>query len=314
MEKYKGVNFGKLKIPYYSLFEDVNNPYSKEDVQINVNPKLFIIPDKEVQKFHEETIRKKEEESKKTGKIFFDGPLVKLNDYRVNDDSHSLELYVQRTSFFTYASTNKSLNEDLVWKMVERRSKSYTNLDDGLANPIGCNTLSVTSDGYVALNKRSEKVAVYPKFYGILPAGFCNPEKDNYNPFNTVEREAKEELGIKIREPKLLGFGRAGDDRHIEFLFLSETPYKKLEVLSAPKSSKYEAEEMIFVEFEPRKLAPYIATTIDKIPKDAIKRNNLWILRESPSWVPAHVYLLILALISEYGFDQTYRAIEKCVK
>lgn len=304
---YPCVTFGELRIPYFPLFEDVERGYTEEEVKRHVNNKVFTIPDEKVRKYHEKTIKMKEREARKMKKVFFDGPLVRLNDYKT--DFHEIELYLQRTSFFSFVSTNKSLDNDLVWKMVEKRGKEYTNLNDGLANPIGCNLLTLTSDGYVIMNKRSNKISQYPELYGILPAGFCDPERDEYNPFNTVKREGKEEIGVEIKEPKLLGFGRAGDDRHIEFLFFGETDYKSQEIKSTPKPGKYEMKELILSEFEPKKLAPYIVKTVNRAPKGAVERENVWVPGRSPTWVPAQVYGVILALIKEYGFDQTHRAI-----
>ena len=154
-----------------------------------------------------ERIREKEEEKVRSGKVIVDdpkrvdGPLVRLKEYKVNYGSHSLELYLQETSWIDYVATNRSLKEDFVWNMVVARGADIRNLDDGLANPIGCVSVTLTSDRHVILNRRSERAAVYPGLYGILPAGYSNPEEDNYNPFNTVKREGKEELGVEIKEP-----------------------------------------------------------------------------------------------------------------
>ncbi len=304
--------FGPLKIPYYPLVENPENPYKENDVEVIVNPEKFEVPDPEVRKFMEENVKKREEQARKEGKVFYDGPMARLSDYVVNDEDHKLVLYEQPTSFFTRVFTNNSLDEEVVWKMVEKRGKEYPNLDDGLANPIGNNILVLTDDGYVILNKRSEKLAQYPGLYGILPAGFTNPQKDDFNQFNTARRETQEELGIKkLRKLELIGFGRAGDDRHPEFQFIAETDYTINEVLSAPKSSKYEAQKIIPVEFEPRKLAPYLAKTVEEVPKGAVKRGNTWIPAKSPAWVPAQNKLVIDALIKEYGFNRVYKAIEE---
>ena len=216
---YKCTIFGPLRIPYYVLNEDPKNPYKKDEIHMNVNPEPFEIPDERVKKHMEENVKHREEQARKEGKVFYDGPMARLTGAVVKDDLHQIELHMQPTTFFTRVFTNNDLDNDLVWKMVEERGIEYTNLDDGLANPIGNNVLVLTEDGYVILNKRSDKIAQYPSLFGILPAGFTNPDKDGYNPFDTAEREATEELGVEIKEVELLGFGRAGDDRHPEFNF-----------------------------------------------------------------------------------------------
>ena len=145
-----------------------------------------------------------------------------------------------------------------------------------------------------------------------MPAGFSHPEKDNFNPFNTAKREAQEELGVKkIKNLELIGFGRAGDDRHPEFNFIAETDSTINEVLSAPKSAKYEAQEIIPVEFNPRKLAYYLTRTVKDVPKGAVRRGNVWIPGKSPAWVPAQWKVTVDALINEYGFERVYRELEK---
>ena len=132
---YPCTSFGPFRVPYFSLVENVENPYKEKDVEVMVSEKKFQIPDKKVRKFMEENVKKREERTKKEGKVFFDGPLVRLYNYVVDDENHKLELDVQRTSYFTFAFTNKSLDEEIVWQMVKKRGKEYENLDDGLANP-----------------------------------------------------------------------------------------------------------------------------------------------------------------------------------
>ncbi len=307
---YPCTNFGPLRIPYYPCVEDPENPYRETDVEIIVNPEKFRIPDERVREFMEKNVKEREKQAIKEGKAFFDGPMTRLYDYVVDDENHKLILYVQPTSYFTFAFTNKRLDEDIVWQMVEKRGKEYTNLDDGLANPIGNNILVITDDGYVVLNKRSEKLSQYPGLYGILPAGFTSPEKDRHNPFNTARREAQEELGVKIKNLFLIGLGRAGDDRHSETEFIAGTNYTINEVLSTPKSGRYEAQRIIPVEFNPRKLAYYLTRTVKDIPKGAVKRGNTWIPGKSPAWVPAQWKVTVDALIKEHGFDKVYREIE----
>ncbi len=310
---YPCTTFGELMIPFFSLVEDPENPYREHEVKVNPIAEPFIIPDEAVRKFAKENIDAKEKKMKDEGKQFVNNPTARLNAFTVIDeDNHTLELSVQKSDFFTNEMTNKSLDNDIVWRMVEKRGSQYANLDDGLGNAIG-NSILVRSkpDNAVFLNKRSENISQYPGLYGILPAGFTNPDKDNYSMFNTARREAIEELGIRnIKNIQLLGIGRAGDDRHVEFNFLAETDYTVKEVLSTPKTARYEAAEIIPVEFEPDKLAPYLVKTVSDVPKGAVRRGNAWIPGRSPASVPAQGKIVIDALIKEYGFDKTYKAID----
>lgn len=311
---YVCTTFGELLIPFYNLVEDPENPYRENEVRINPITEPFRIPDDAVREFMDENIKAKEKKMKDEGKQFVNNPTARLKAFTaIDEDNHKLELSVQRSDFFTNEMTNKSLDNDIVWRMVEERGSQYSNLDDGLCNAIGNNILVRSiPDTAVFLNKRSENIAQYPGLYGVLPAGFTNPDKDNYIMFNTARREAIEELGIKnIENIQLLGIGRAGDDRHIEFNFLAETDYTVKEVLSTPKTARYESAEIIPVEFEPDKLAPYLARTVSDVPKGAVRRGGAWVPGKSPAAVPAQGKIVIDALVMEYGFDRTYKAIEK---
>ena len=105
---YSCAVFGPLKIPYYSLVEGPENPYKEDDVEIVVIPKKFEIPDPEVRKFMKENVKKREEQARKEGKVFYDGPMVRLSNYVVNDEDHKLTLYEQPTSFFTRVFTKST--------------------------------------------------------------------------------------------------------------------------------------------------------------------------------------------------------------
>ena len=118
-------------------------------------------------------------------------------------------------------------------------------------------------------------------------------------------------MGIgRIKNLELMGFGMASDDRHVEFQFLAEVDYTINEIMSAPKSARYEAREIIPVKFELKELSHYLTRTVKDVPKGAVRRGNAWIPGRSPAWVPAQAKLLIDALIKEYGFERVYRAVE----
>lgn len=298
MQEYGGTTVGPLKIPYKDLWTSPTG-IEEKDLQMDVDPTPFEIPDEHVKRYAEE--------NKKTAeKTATDGKKAKLTRYEATKTG--LKLYLQLTSFFQHMSTNLSLDKDVVWQMVEQRGADYGNLDDGLANPIGNEVVVVSKDGYTLIEERADTITQYPGLYGI-PSGFTDPAKDEYNPFKTAKIILKEQLNLEeIENIKLLGFGRAGDDRHMEFQWLVKTNNKMDEILeAAPKPSKLKNRER--VKFTPEEVAKYLSETVQDVPAGAVKRGNLWIPGESPKWVPAQAIAVIDALINTFGYDRVERAL-----
>lgn len=299
MQKYEGTTVGPLKIPYKRLWTSPTG-IEEKDLQIDIDTTPFEIPDGHVKQYAEE--------NKKTAeKTATDGKKARLTRYEATKTG--LKLYLQLTSFFQHMSTNLSLDKDVVWQMVEKKGADYGNLDDGLANPIGNEAVVVSKDGYILIEERADTITQYPGLYGI-PSGFTDPAKDEYNPFKTAKMILKEQLNLEeIESIKLLGVGRAGDDRHIELQWLVKTSKKMDEILEkAPKPSKLKKRER--VKFTPEEVAKYLSKTVRDVPDGAVKRGNLWIPGESPKWVPAQAIAVINALVNTFGYDKVEKAIE----
>lgn len=305
MQKYGGTTVGPLKIPYKGLCERHTAPFKENDLQIIIDPAHFEIPDENVKNYAKDNQKTAEDKAKASGTVLFDGPMAKLNGYEANE---KLRLYVQPTSFFKHKFTNLSLDEDAVWQMVEKRGADYGNLDDGLANAIGNEVVVVSKDGYALIEERADTITQYPGLYGI-PSGFTDPDKDGYTPSKTAKRILKEQLNLEELESiELLGFGRAGDDRHAEFQWLVKTNKMMDEILeAAPKPSKLKNRER--VKFTPEEVAKYLSKTVEGVPAGAVKRGSLWISGESPKWVPAQAIGVICALAKDFGYGRVEKAI-----
>jgi len=228
-----------------------------------------------------------------------------------------------RTSWFTYFATNKSLDEKILeqeGRKVSVRQKYVKNpldLNDVLANPIGCSATVISEpDNNFMMVERSMKLSQYPGLYGDYAAGFMNPDKDlidgKPNPFKTLQREIQEEAGIacSINDIKLFGIGRAMDDLHGEIWGELRTPLTVQEILSAPVKDKYENLRRFDVPFEPKEVLRYITKTIDQIPIGVPPESCVWIIGRSPKWVPAHAVNTIHSLEREYGHDKVIKALE----
>lgn len=313
MTDYEGTIFGDLRIPYFELHEDLKNPYSEKDVIIETPKTAFEIPDPVVRSFKDRLAEQKAKDAALNGRKYFDNPAARLVGYSVDDDNHKLHLNIQDTMYSAFSATNKSIDNPEVARMVSERGKSFENLNDGLANAIGVNVnLFSVPDNSMVIIERSQALDQYPGMLGI-PAGFFNPKKHNYTPFNVAKAEVEEEVGVPVEDVKMFGLGRACDDRHSEFLMTAKTPYSKEKILSAPKTGKWEGKirpENI-IPFEPKNIMKLLTKTVSGEPKGVPKDTGYWIAGKSPSWVPAHWKAVQAELINQFGFDEVWNAYDE---
>jgi len=324
MTEYLGTIFGELRIPCH-VYTDGDFGY--EDFECLYDPSELILPS-DIAAFKDQLVDKKKKEAEARGAPFYDGPMVRLNDYgiKIQDDiteAHRLVLKFGKTSWFSYSATNKSLDEKILKQngrkvsIREKYIKDPLDLNDVLANCVGSNATVISEpDHRLVMVERSMKLAQYPALYGDAVAGFMHPEKDlidgKPNPFKTLQREAQEEAGItcSVNDLKLLGVGRAMDDLHGEIWSELRTPLTVQEIYSAPKKDKYEALRMFDVPFEPKEVLKFLIKTIDQTPVGVPSESNVWIIDRSPKWVPAHAVNVIHSLEREYGHDKVVRTLK----
>jgi len=306
---YQGVVLlgGNLCIPYVVL-QTFPEGLGQEQVEVGYD-EPFELPG-ELAKYRERIIEEKKKKAKQEGRTFFDGPLVRLRDYFPNEDEQHLELVFQRTNFFTYAASNKSLEEpieELGGKTVrEHYSPDPKEPDNVLANPIGINTVLLTKDKRVILVERSKKLSQYPGLYGV-PAGFMKPE--DTTPFETARRETREEVGKFNIQVRLYELGRALDDLHIEIGMVGQIDADKGQIEEAVRTSEWEAKKRLIVPFNPRDCGKYMVMRITEIPPNVPQ--SAWVIGKSPAWVPAHHRILYLALVKEYGQEEVSKELKK---
>lgn len=74
---------------------------------------------------------------------------------------------------------------------------------DALANPLGTSSTVITADGYIALGRRSDRVAYHAgllhSFGGMVESADRKPD-GTYDVFGSASRELSEELGLSERE------------------------------------------------------------------------------------------------------------------
>lgn len=333
MGEYLGTVFGKLRIPCHVYVE---SSFSYEEVRCEYDATELKLPE-DIEAFKEQLVDKKRKEAEARGAPFYDGPMVRLRDYKIiiedpNTEKIRLGLVFQPTSWFTYSATNKSLDEkvllDEFGKVISIREKYVENpldLNDVLANPTGVSTTLISEpENRMILVERSMKLSQYPGLYGVAAAGFMKRDYTDDkglhkgdtvdgvpNPFLTIKRELEEEIGIdcSVNDFTLFSVGRAMDDLHVELFGETRTNLTVEEIKSAPKSSKYETLKMIDVPFKPKEVLTYVVRTIGKIPVGVPPNENAWIIGRSPKWVPAHAVATIQSLMKEYGYERVLRTV-----
>jgi hypothetical protein len=130
----------------------------------------------------------------------FDGPMCRLERLAVSPEM--LDLVVSPTSYKVFVGTNM-VNPQFADEFGEQ----------ALANPIGLSTSVLSSDGFVLLGKRNDRVAYYPS--RIHPfAGAAEPS-DPLNLFDEVRRELKEELSFDRDDVAELYCAGIAEDRSL---------------------------------------------------------------------------------------------------
>jgi len=129
----------------------------------------------------------------------------------------------------------------------------------------GVRSLTISSEGYVVLGRRSSLAGTLPGVLDMVPAGVCHlPE-----PKEVLEIEYEEELGINVLTSQLeyLGVLTAGMEQgnKLEFVYMYKTGFSNEAILERFNSAKdkHEHEEIVFVKSTLGQLEP-VLTEITK--------------------------------------------------
>jgi hypothetical protein len=303
--------FGPINIPFHVFLQNVDG-WGPGDVEIKYNPDKLTLPE-DIAEYKDKIIKQKEEDAKKNGKVFFDGPQVRMRNYghRVVGDESVMKLYLEfgPGSYFTHACTGQILDEKILKddagntvSIREKYIKNPRSWNDCLGNPVGIGSVLISEkDNALVYVKRSDKITQYPGRYGVAASGSMDGKKDLLddlpNPFKTIQREITEEMGVETRleDFKLTGVGRPWDDLHCELWGFTVVDKTVGQILGAPKKHKYESLTIESVDFEPKSVMKIL-----KNPAD--------------SWVNAHVVATIDALLKHYKTDEVMSAAYELAK
>ncbi len=152
-----------------------------------------------------------DEAKARLGEALFDGPMCRMERWRVSP--RRLEITLSRTSYKQFLGTNLCHGDRAAGLGAS-----------ALANPVGVSSALLSADGWLLMGRRNASVAYYPN--RIHPfAGALEPRAD-LNVFDEVRRELKEELGMEAGELEAIHCTGIAEDESIhqpELIFRVES-------------------------------------------------------------------------------------------
>jgi len=156
--------------------------------------------------------------SLRPGVKLFDGPMCRMERWRVTDGG--LEIDLSATSYRPFVGTNLAHPE-----LAEQYGR------DVMANPVGVSPALLTADGFLLLGRRNASVAYYPN--RIHPfAGALEP-RDGNDLCRAVRRELAEELSLRdadVPDVRCTGIAEDSAMRQPELLFSAVTVLNRRQV------------------------------------------------------------------------------------
>lgn len=284
-----------------------NNVFKHENIITHYDPKPVTFPADILE------LKKKigEEEQAKEEKglpACWNGPMYLLERISISrtetDEMPILKLWFRDSDYFTFLATNYDPMNRLVpngtGKFVSLKEKYLADTD--FFNPIpfmttsfGVNVAVITSDGYLLLVERSDRVYGYRRIFDVSVVEGLRPGSDvgsNGMPdlHMCAQRGASEELGIEIQieEVRFLSVGVKPQDNQYAILGVTKLGYdlKRVELLRSTKAAKDS--------WELSKILPLPI----KNPESVIRfiYNN-----EPDSWSPNGLVCIFHALVYEFG-------------
>jgi hypothetical protein len=220
----------------------------------------------DIQTLYSTLLEKRRAEAEERRAAFDQRDIVRLDDYEIElSDPYEapwpLVLHVSLTDYYTRAVTNHSLDETLPDGQLMRRrygGDPADLADSRLANPLGVNLSVVTSDNWVCIAERGEKVATNPGGYAPAVSGTGNLDDFeatySYSPFLTARRQAYHEA-TGLYMPKLEDitfFGLARTLTYYDPFLFGEirVPLAWDELRSMPRRDSWDAEFLVAVPLE----------------------------------------------------------------
>lgn len=143
--------------------------------------------------------------------------------------------------------------ESAAKKVAKRRRNSHPHFNERSAIPLGVEIVLLTSDHKTLLRNRGKDVLTGAQEWDISFGGYCGiddllPDRDELDPFRTVENELKNEIGTILADPRkirLTGLHRNSKSGAVDLLGFWEVQID-CEHLAALLADKYPGSTKIF--------------------------------------------------------------------
>ena len=194
-------------------------------------------------------------------RILYNGSLVRL--VRVTAKPESLHMTLAPTCYRDFFGTN-----------VHNAGQSTRINQKSFADPLGISATVITRDGYIALGRRSQRVACHEGYLHTF-GGMLEPRdrrKDgSFDLFGGIARELSEELGVQpddIADSVIIGLVRDRRLQQPELLFdvTLKLTRGQLQGLFDPSLSDQEHTGIEFVHDDPEAILPFVENSSPVTP------------------------------------------------
>ena len=169
------------------FFLDVVGQYSQQDLHVQWDAAAYM-PDEAIRQEIDKAWDHHSATAQHRGVKLYNGPLCRLIDFQA--DNHRLNLVMGPTCFKDFLGTN-----------LTRATLRYLHGSDVLANPVGVSAAVVTSDNFILLGRRSQKVVYHGgRIHSI--GGMVEPDANAQapNPFDAIIQEITSELCVSASD------------------------------------------------------------------------------------------------------------------
>ena len=313
--RFAPATVGSITIDASMRVGNLMTAWSQDLIHASYKPGCHSNIPKSVQGVYGRNLQRRIAEAQRDGVVIFDGPSYALCDYRIFVDnpitkSTRLELLLGPTSYYNYLATNLSVPCGDLPDDVLKILPSVEIPDLPLSNQFAINFSIVTSDNRLVLQRRSSRVANYPRRLangvngttqrGVDQHAGDESEAGDPDPIATVRRECHEEIGILPARSSIISYGIAVDHRYYQPLLIGEVNIGVTfeEVHSAAMA--WAEDKFEYSNFESLPLTP------DRISESFV----------TDSWMPVCALTTLATLIHRVGRTEVQDAFErreKCV-
>lgn len=220
---YRCFHYRGVCVPAIRLIGAAEESFAPDQLIVQPVSEVYALPPR-LQSDRHSIIAFLEEEARRNGRVFFNGPCVRLWDHSVSvvdpaKENKRLELLLGPLGYHDYAVaryiSDEALLDDGTYNLsdfldLEGLVTSLKVTRNNLSNIVDTATTLITSDGMLIYTQRSRSVQAREMWFTSAIAETIHAEKDKvvdittqletFSPFRTVMRGIEEELSPRLRE------------------------------------------------------------------------------------------------------------------